>query len=737
MQNFITALKAEHIKKKGTGIFLLSMILGAISPLIWALIAIFNDEPQKRDALPYDFFLNVIERLLDIFAGFFFPLLIIITVSRITQLDHKNGGWQLMETQPIDKMSIYFSKFTMILAANMIAILSLVAFSFIGGGLASLFIELPDAAQFTFDAGAIGSLILRLFLASILLSAFQHLISVIIPSFIWSIVIGFFGLLSNLFLIAFKVVPAWYPFEILLKISKFKKGSEMGYWITYSEVVSILCGILVLYIGYKWYKHKNFKWAFFSKPMRIVKLAAVLLIFGGLTAYTLQPNKMLNYSETVISGKIDGKMQYRNIFVIDNFVSDTIAVVPITNNAFNYTIEKDIVLNKYRLSFDGAMSEAAIFGNKDSIYIDLKVGKNGNEMKVTGTRLAENQYSGSTEELWSNVEYYLQENLMLESPAMVTNAIVNEWKDFMSESDKFRTADNYVPRDDYMEKDKMMITIKYLNFWNTFVKKREALYPASPTPETADIKTMKKRVPLDDEALLNNSGYFDYVKSTLIAKDKEEVDENTKSLRAIAKLPAGSFKDKMLYSQLNKSLKEASTAGERTGLVAAYARSFKDTKYNAIILGNNKVLESLSKSMPAPAFDAVTIDNKPVSLASLKGQYVIIDVWATWCGPCKYQSPFFEKFALKYKNQPIQFVAASTDKKIADWYVEAKAKSKSVMQLHINDLDRFEKQYAVESIPRFILIDPQGNFVDSALPFPNEQVFEKLLRQTLGLAEEK
>ncbi|RZJ75083.1 MAG: hypothetical protein EOO45_06670 [Flavobacterium sp.] len=235
MQNFITALKAEHIKKKGTGIFLLSMILGAISPLIWALIAIFNDEPQKRDALPYDFFLNVIERLLDIFAGFFFPLLIIITVSRITQLDHKNGGWQLMETQPIDKMSIYFSKFTMILAANMIAILSLVAFSFIGGGLASLFIELPDAAQFTFDAGAIGSLILRLFLASILLSAFQYLISVIIPSFIWSIVIGFFGLLSNLFLIAFKVVPAWYPFEILLKISKFKKGSEMGYWITYSD----------------------------------------------------------------------------------------------------------------------------------------------------------------------------------------------------------------------------------------------------------------------------------------------------------------------------------------------------------------------------------------------------------------------------------------------------------------------------------------------------------------------
>ncbi len=85
----------------------------------------------------------------------------------------------------------------------------------------------------------------------------------------------------------------------------------------------------------------------------------------------------------------------------------------------------------------------------------------------------------------------------------------------------------------------------------------------------------------------------------------------------------------------------------------------------------------------------------------------------------------------------MQFVAASMDREIEDWYVEVNTRSKSVLQLHINDISKFSKEYNTQSIPRFILIDPDGNFANSQLPFPSDANFEKMLRDALGLEEEK
>jgi thiol-disulfide isomerase/thioredoxin len=735
MQNFITTLKAENIKKRGTGIFLLSVILGAISSIIWALVVIFQD-PQKGDGgLPYNYFSKFIESALDPFAGFFFPLLIIITVSRFAQLDHKNGGWQLMETQPVSKMSIYFSKFTLILAANLISILSLIAFGYLCGGIASLVKDVPKEAIFSFEAGFVFKTVLRLFLAGLMLSALQYLIAVLLPSFIWAIVIGFFGLLLNLFLLALNVVPRWSPYAVLSHISRYKQGSDLGYWITYSEIISILGSIILLYIGFKWYRHKNFKWAFF-KPSRALKLLGVLVVCISLLVYVLQPNKMLNYSETVISGQVEGA-DYKTLYVIDNFVKDTVAVIPIKNKRFNYTIKSPIVLNSYMLMFDQKEQQFATFGNKDSLFLDLKTSKTESELKVTGTRLAENQYVGEKGSSWSMITYYLEDNLFIDEPEVFTNHLIREWRNATSESDKFSTADNYVPKDDFLEKNKIMLTIQYLNFWNEYLKKRNAMHPGEATKETADVKEMKRTVPLNDESLLNESSYFNYLTSTLIAKTPGDIDDNTKSIKAIAKLPAGTFKDKMLYWQLNKSIKEASTEKERAELLIGYSSSFKNSKYTKLLANYNKVINSLSKGMPAQQFDAISIDQKPYTLADFKGKFVIIDVWATWCGPCKKQSPYFERFARKYKDNPVQFVALSTDERIDKWFIEAKTKSKTVLQLHINDTDKFGKEYNVETIPRFILIDPDGNFVNSTLPFPEDPQFEKLLREALGLAEEK
>jgi thiol-disulfide isomerase/thioredoxin len=736
MQNFTTALAAEHIKKKGTGIYIWAAALGAVSPFILMAVMFAQEGENKDPGIPYNYYIKFIESCLNPFLGFFFPLLIIITVSRITQLDHKNGGWQLMETQPIKKTSIYFSKFSVVLIANVIAISTLISLSYLGAYILTYLIDVPKSATFGFAYADLIMIVVRIFIASLFFTAFQYLISVLLPSFIWSILVGFFLLLAFIFLKAFNIIPDWYPLQLLDHVSTYPKGSELGYWITYSDTASVFLTILTLYIGFKWYSHKHVKAAFLGSSKRLVSLIALLVIIGGLLVYTLWPNTMPVHNKTVITGKVESEQQFKTIYLRDLFIKDTIATIPLTNNTFHYEIRDNLPLDKYELMFDDEMSGIIVMGTNDSLNIQLKIYKSGNDVVITGSRLAENQYT-KAEKTWSNLEYYIQDENYISKPELFTKELVDEWNADMKESDKFKTADNYTPRKDFLQKNKQLLTLKYLKFWNAYVKTRRAMHPTKKTTESKEILAMKKSVPLNDESLLANEDYFTYVKSQLIANSTGDVDENTKSINAIVNLKPGIFKDKMLYRQLRKSLQDASARTERDILLDKYAQTFNNKRYTNIILSDYKMIESLSKGHEAPAIEGYATDKKPFLLSDLKGKLVVVDVWATWCVPCREESPYFEKLAIKYKKEPIHFVALSIDKRIDQWFIDAKTKSPSVMQIHVGNEKAFSTNYNMEGIPRFIFIDKEGNLINAKMPRPREDTFEKLIRENLGLLEEK
>ena len=136
---------------------------------------------------------------------------------------------------------------------------------------------------------------------------------------------------------------------------------------------------------------------------------------------------------------------------------------------------------------------------------------------------------------------------------------------------------------------------------------------------------------------------------------------------------------------------------------------------------------------PSPKFiDYENYNGGTTSLDDLKGKYVYIDVWATWCGPCINEIPALKKIVQKYGEKNIEFVSISIDKidKIDSWKKMIKEQELNWMQLFAdnNFESQFIKDYNISGIPRFILIDPVGNIINHNAPRPTNPELEKILK---------
>ena len=134
---------------------------------------------------------------------------------------------------------------------------------------------------------------------------------------------------------------------------------------------------------------------------------------------------------------------------------------------------------------------------------------------------------------------------------------------------------------------------------------------------------------------------------------------------------------------------------------------------------------------PSPKFSYESIDGKTVALDDLKGKYVYIDIWATWCGPCKREIPHLKEVEKEFHGKNIEFVSISVDR--ADdkqkWMDMVKEKEMVGIQLFADKdwSSDFVQAYKVMGIPRFILLDPNGNVVDPDAPTPSSPKLKTLL----------
>lgn len=149
-------------------------------------------------------------------------------------------------------------------------------------------------------------------------------------------------------------------------------------------------------------------------------------------------------------------------------------------------------------------------------------------------------------------------------------------------------------------------------------------------------------------------------------------------------------------------------------------------KFYTKSLANRKLNETV-----APPFEYENHAGGKIKLEDLKGKYVYIDVWATWCGPCRAEIPFLKTAEEKYHGKNIEFVSISVDvaKDYEKWKTFVTDKQLGGLQLLADNNwnSDFIKAFSINSIPRFILIGPDGKVVDSDAMRPsNPKLLEKL-----------
>lgn len=279
----------------------------------------------------------------------------------------------------------------------------------------------------------------------------------------------------------------------------------------------------------------------------------------------------------------------------------------------------------------------------------------------------------------------------------------------------------------FAEKLRGIVELDLLNDFISYIGKHQQFYE-SEEQQSDYYHQVIKHFPTENEALLYQPygmdllrKYFIYKHSFIIRQGEYGLDRRLAEIRSpllkaeyiLAEVDTGSFERFCAYEEHYFPMMQNDNQRYRL-------TQFKRRPHSSLKVGER-----------ASNFIYPDTTGRFRSMADFRGKNIYIDLWATWCAPCKAEIPNLQQLEAEYAGKGIEFVSISIDKNRAKWKDFVRTQHLGGVQLWAGDWTNLPEELHVGSIPRFILIDREGNWVDTNAPRPSDPALKTSLKKVL------
>lgn len=723
MKELQKTIKAEWLKLKGLGLVYAAIVFALIGPTVLYILLFMSAGTQNADTPAINVFEDLLMENLPPYPRFFLILFIIIAASRICQTDHKNGGWLLMETQPVSKLNIFLAKYLNLLFLIFLSIVSFFVFCYLFSALWEVTFSTVKRS-WAFDPAFHATAFLKMFISSWGTAAFMLFISLIIPGYLWAFAIGVMGIILNFVSLGtgrpFPFSPL-YPEMVAFSSTNVRSLNTV---LGYSEVLSVFWALLFILASYIFYRNKSIKRAFYKDTRTLLGTLAVMLVFTAAYFFIERPVSLKSDgSVTRIEGQIYGSRVPKSFILVDPDLNKELAQFKVTDNKFSWETTQEIPLGTYRmLASDGTINEPFILGTGDYYRFSIGVNLFSYKSVYKSNRKAENQLFGVT---FGRDSYYLAHQYR-DDPKTYYQKIEKSWRKALKDLNRYKTAENYGPHEDFKAFKTQLLAIDYLNN----VQKYQKQNLTAPEPPASFLAELRNTLREPRELTMKDDKFIQYTLAGFQA-DKE-ANPDSLVLARLTAMEKGKLRNRLMKTHLITSLELTETAEQREKILNDNLDKIDDPAYRKAVTDKFETIQKSQKGAPFPALQMVNAKGEKSTLEAFKGKYVIIDLWATWCGPCLEIKPVFERRASDhnyYRN--LAFVSLSMDKDKSKWdsYMQEHPSKYNIHDLWLQDAEAFSRTLGIQSIPRFIIVDPEGKMYNADAPRPDDLNFMEILQR--------
>lgn len=449
----------------------------------------------------------------------------------------------------------------------------------------------------------------------------------------------------------------------------------------------------------------------------------VLLLLAAIVAFSCSQEKKEN---GVLSGKIENSPNGMVTLVGSDYEKDVIL-----NDDGSFATELELPYDGYYNAIFGRIPLALYLEKGKDLSLNVDLQQFGESLNFEKDLAPENTFLAEKQKL---SQFNLQE-LYKQEAEEFTTSIEN-----LKEELKRKLESSAITNTSFLESQEKEFLYQQAGFLNTYKEAYGYLTETEEVNLPDNFYNAIEGIDLSDTLSFRKSDLYKQVLHGHLSKvvdempDVDGLNENLQYIELVNEnFPAGYAKNQLLKNALGYNLKPDNYLDK---VYKLYMANQTDPQLRQTMEDKYAGLSKITPGNESPSFDYENFKGGTTSLESLKGKFVYIDVWATWCLPCLKEAPHLKEIEKDYQDKKIAFVAISIDegKDYEKWKEMVEEKELVGIQLYSGGdawQSEFPQGYLVNSIPRFILIDPEGKIYDADTYRPSDNKLRELFNEIL------